>query len=429
MQLVASKSHLSISIALVFLVSAQAAHATNGYFASGYGIKNDATAGVGVALPQDALTIAVNPAGLTEVGSQLNLGVDVFAPKRSSQIKSNAFGPDGSYSGDGSKTFFIPSVGYNYAFTGDLTGLSLGIAAYGNGGMNTDYRSNPYARFGATGKTGVNLEQLFIAPTIALKLNEHNSVGLSVNLAYQQFKANGIGAFSAFSQDPSHVSDNGNDASYGAGLHLGWLGKINDRISVGASYQTKTRMSKFDDYAGLFADDGRFDIPASIALGVAVKPIDSLTVGFDWQRIQYSDVAAVGNSFAVLLAGHPLGSKTGPGFGWRDINVYKLGAVWQASPQLTLRGGFSVNQQPIPSSETFLNILAPAAITRHASVGASWAINAHNEISASYVRAFEQKVHGNGSIPPGFPPAGLGGGNADISLSENQFGLAWGYKF
>ncbi len=428
MQLVASKSHLSISIALVFLVSAQAAHATSGYFASGYGIKNDAVAGVGVALPQDALTIAVNPAGLTEVGSQLNLGVDVFAPKRDAEINGNAFGPNGRYSGDGSKTFFIPSIGYSHALAAD-TGVTLGIAAYGNGGMNTNYKNNPYARFGATGEAGVNLEQLFIAPTVALKLNEHNSVGLAVNLAYQRFKANGIGAFSAFSQDPSHVSDNGNDTSYGAGLHLGWLGKINDRISVGASYQSKTRMSKFDDYAGLFADEGRFDIPATYALGVAVKPLDSLTLGFDWQRIQYSDVAAVGNSFSALLQGKPLGSKTGPGFGWRDINVYKLGAVWQASPQLTLRGGFSINQQPIPSNETFLNILAPATIQRHASLGASWAINPHHEISASYVHAFEKKVHGNGSIPPGFPPAGLGGGNADISLSENQFGLAWGYRF
>ncbi len=428
MQLVASKSHLSISIALVFLVGSAAAHATNGYFASGYGIKNDAVAGVGVALPQDALTIAVNPAGLTEIGNQLNIGVDVFAPKRSATIHDNAFGADATSSGDGSKTFFIPTIGYSHTLN-DLPGVAFGIAAYGNGGMNTDYRSNPYARFGATGKAGVNLEQLFIAPSVALKLDEHNSVGLAVNLAYQQFKANGIGAFAGFSQDASHVSDNGKDSSYGAGLHLGWLGKINDRVSVGASWQSKTRMSKFDDYAGLFADKGRFDIPANYALGISVKPIQSLTVGFDWQRILYSDVAAVGNPFNVLLQGQPLGAKTGPGFGWRDINVYKLGAVWQATPELTLRGGFSINQQPIPSSETFLNILAPGTIQKHATIGASWAINPHNEISASYVHGFEQKVHGANSIPPGFPPAGFGGGNADISLSENEFGLAWSYKF
>jgi len=87
------QSSLSISIAFI-VMTGSAAHATNGYFSSGYGIKNDAVAGVGAALPQDALTIAVNPAGLTEVGHQLNIGLDIFAPERSASIQGNAFGPN-----------------------------------------------------------------------------------------------------------------------------------------------------------------------------------------------------------------------------------------------------------------------------------------------------------------------------------------------
>ncbi|WP_410209200.1 OmpP1/FadL family transporter [Aquirhabdus sp.] len=419
------QSTVPISIAFI-VMTGTAAHATNGYFASGYGIKNDAVAGVGVALPQDALTIAVNPAGLTEVGHQLNIGLDIFAPERSSSIQGNAFGPNAEFNGDRTKLFYIPNVGYSHSIDPNVT---LGVAVYGNGGMNTDYATNPYSRFGATGKAGVNLEQLFVSPAAAWKINEHNSVGLAVNLVYQSFKAKGIGAFSAFSQNPSHVSDNGEDTSYGAGLRLGWIGKINDYVSVGASWQTKTRMSKFDKYAGLFADSGRFDIPENYTVGFAVKPLDTLTVGFDWQRILYHDVAAVGNPFSALLQGQPLGAKTGAGFGWKDIDVYKLGAVWQATPQLTLRGGFSINQQPVPNSETFLNILAPGVVKKHLTVGASWAINPANEISASYIHAFDEKVHGSNSIPAGFPPSGFGGGNADLELQENVYGLAWSHKF
>jgi len=86
-----SGSTLSLS-ALLALLSANVAHATSGYFASGYGINNEAVAGVGAALPQDALTIAINPAGLTQVGHQLNIGVDVFVPDRSASIAGNAFG-------------------------------------------------------------------------------------------------------------------------------------------------------------------------------------------------------------------------------------------------------------------------------------------------------------------------------------------------
>ncbi len=414
-----------LSIALMLLASSSA-YATNGYFASGYGVKNDAVAGAGTAFAQDALTIAVNPAGLTEVGQQLNVGLDLFSPDRSASINGNVFGPNASYSGNRTHNFLIPSLGYSQPISPDV---SLGLAIYGNGGMNTDYATNPYSRYGASGAAGVNLEQLFVSPAIAWKINDHNSVGLAANLAYQRFTAKGIGIFSGFSNDPSAVSDQGNDDSYGAGVRLGWIGKINDAVSLGASWQSKTRMGKLDKYAGLFAGGGRFDIPETYALGIAVKPVQQLTLAFDWQRILYHDVAAVGNSFAALQQGYPLGDSQGPGFGWRDISVYKLGAIWQANDRLTLRGGFSYNQQPIPSGETFFNILAPGAVQKHLTLGASWKLNTKDEISASYIHAFNQQVHGSASIPPGFPPAGLGGGNADIELQEDVYGLAWSHAF
>ena len=41
----------------------------------------------------------------------------------------------------------------------------------------------------------------------------------------------------------------------------------------------------------------------------------------------------------------------------KDINVYKGGASYQLNPQLTLRAGYSHNDQPISESQTFLNIL------------------------------------------------------------------------
>ena len=44
------------------LILAPVAQATNGYFTHGYGTTNKGMAGAGVALPQDALTVATNPA-------------------------------------------------------------------------------------------------------------------------------------------------------------------------------------------------------------------------------------------------------------------------------------------------------------------------------------------------------------------------------
>ena len=58
------------------------AHATNGYFSNGYGIKSQGIAGIGVALPQDGLAAASNPAGTALVGDRIDVGLSWFTPKR-----------------------------------------------------------------------------------------------------------------------------------------------------------------------------------------------------------------------------------------------------------------------------------------------------------------------------------------------------------
>lgn len=413
-------------VALTLLASAPA-WATNGYFAHGYGTKSEGMAGVGIALPLDALAGATNPAGLTEVGSRLDLGAQLFRPQRSASIVGNAFGPDQSFDGNGKSLFLIPGFGYNRQIRPDL---AVGLAVFGNGGMNTDYKdANPYARFGATGRAGVNLEQLFISPTVAYKLNADHSLGLALNLGYQRFRASGIGVFQGFSASPANVSDKGNDSATGIGVRIGYLGKLNEQVRVGATYQSKTRFGKFDKYQGLFANQGGFDTPANHGVGVAIQASRDLTVAADLQRIQYSGVPAVGNSVAALLGGVPLGATNGPGFGWRDVTVVKLGAQYQVSPQLTLRSGVSRTQNPIPANETLLNILAPGVVRTHLTLGGTWTLDKHNELSVAYLHALHKAVNGQGSIPRGNPPAGFGGGEANIRLKEDAVGVSWGHRF
>ncbi len=236
----------------------------------------------------------------------------------------------------------------------------VGVALFGNGGLNTNYGVNPFGRFGAQGAAGVNLEQAFLSPAVAYNITPSQSVGLATNLAWQRFSAKGIGLFDNFSSDPSAVSDRGNADSFGGGARLGWLGHFGQYLTLGATWQSKTYMGRFTKYAGLFADHGSFDIPASYGFGVAVTPTAAWTIALDWQKIQYSGVAAVANSINSLFAGVPLGAKGGPGFGWRDVSVVKLGSSYQFSERATLRIGFSENsQQPVPQSQTFFNVLAP----------------------------------------------------------------------
>lgn len=409
------------TLSLIGLIALpQAALATNGYFSHGYGVKAQAVAGVGIALPQDSLAAATNPAGTALVGSRLDAGLNLFSPNRGSEVTGDTSPLKGSYNGDARKHFLIPEFGYTRELGSDL---SVGLAIFGNGGMNTSYDTNPFGGVGAQGKAGVNLEQLFISPSVAYKATPEHTLGAAVILAHQRFSARGIELFGNFSASPQNVSNLGTDSDNGLGIRLGWIGQLTPQWRVGATWASEID-GRFDKYKGLFAEQGGFDIPANYGLGVAFQPTQDWTLAADYQVIQYSKVKSVGNPLSKLDEGKLLGSADGPGFGWKDVKVIKLGVIHQWSDQLTLRGGYSHATQPVPEDQTFLNILAPGVVQNHITVGFGWKLDAKSELSGYYGHAFNEEVKGKGSIGVGF-----GGGEANVRLKENILGVAYGWKF
>lgn len=419
------KSAYAAAYGLLALATTDAL-ATDGYFSHGYGVQSQGIAGVGIALPLDALAPASNPAGLAFVGDRIDVGLSVFRPVREAAITGNAFpGVDGVYDGNETQAFLIPEFGYARVIS---PSVSVGLAVYGNGGMNTDY-SRAVPLLGST-PAGVDLSQLLVVPTVAWKVSPRHTVGVSLQLAYQRFEAHGLQNFDnpGYTLYPGYVTDKGHDSAVGIGAQLGWLGEISENVRVGATYKSRTHMSKFDDYRGLFAQAGDFDIPASYGLGIAVKASPKLTLAADLQRIEYSSVASVGNlSLTNLFAGKPLGSSQGPGFGWRDVTATKLGAQYAWRDGLSLRIGYNHSSQPIRSGETLFNILAPGVVEDHVTAGATWRFADRSELSVSFMHAFENSVSGQGSIPPGFPPAGFGGGEADLSMYQDSIGVAYAW--
>lgn len=406
-----------VSMFVAGVMASPLAQATDGYFSHGYGIKSKGMGGVGIALPQDALAAATNPAGMVKVGDRIDLGIDWFRPTRDTQIVGNGAGLNGSYDGNAKQNFFVPEFGYNKMLNADS---AFGVSVYGNGGMNTDYAVSPFKAFGVTGSTGINLEQLFIAPTYSVNLSPAHSIGISLNLAYQRFSAKGLAPFQGMSSNPAFVTDNGTDSSTGVGVHLGWIGELSPTVSVGATWQPKTKMSKFSKYQGLFADQGSFDIPGSYGVGIAVKATPETTIAADLETIEYGKVPSIANTNAT---GAPLGAANGAGFGWKNVTIFKVGVSHAWSDSLVLRAGYNHTDQPIPTSQTFFNVLAPGVVQDHVTLGATWLLENKNELSVSYMHAFKQSVNGVNSIAPG-----MGGGNANIKMYQDSLGIAYSWK-
>ena len=403
-----------------------AAMATNGYFSSGYGMKANGMGGAATAMADDAFGGANNPASMVFAGDQLNLGVSLFSPKRSA---SRVGSPGPNFSQDSDSNYFpVPEFGYNKMLNPNM---SLGVTVYGNGGMNTDYAGAVipanYCGAGAPasnalcgqGRLGVDLMQLIVAPTIAFKIAPNHSIGISPLIGYQTFKADGLQAFIPYSSSQGNVTNRGYDHAFGYGLRVGYMGKITPTITIGAAYATKMNMQKFDRYKGLFADQGGFDLPENYNLGIAFQATPELTLALDYQRINYSGVNSIANPGKNLLLGNALGASNGPGFGWQDVDVWKLGAAYQYNKQWTLRAGYNHGDNPIQASDVTFNIIAPGVVKDHATLGVTYLTNAGDELTVSYMHAFENSVSG---------PSLVFGGTETIKMYQNSIGVAYAWK-
>ena len=435
--------------------------ATNGYFAHGTGIINRSLAGAGVAFPQDAMASGTNPAGMAFIGNRFDVGLVIFNPHReysSSSSFANGFGgafsigPASQKSGD--DVFFIPSFGFNKMITDrDAIGLSV----YGNGGLNTTYRGGAGSAtfdpdgigpapimtfpgvFGA-GTAGADLSQLFFNISYAHKFSDNLSIGVSPIFAIQSFRSNGLNTFagftksfveSGFTQMPTDLTDNGQNYTYGGGVQVGLLVKdLVGSTDVGISYRSKIWMDEFSDYSDLFAEDGDFDIPPTFWAGFATELSDDITLVFDFQKIWYDQVDAIGNDFERLfncpaLGGTNieacLGGNDGAGFGWDNVSVYKVGLQWQASANATWRIGYSHTNQPIDSDQILFNILATAVVEDHITAGFTYKTERMGEFNFEAMHAFH---HSQDGINPLDPTQSI-----RIKMKQFEIGLGWSKKF
>ena len=395
------------------------AHGTDGYFSHGYGMEAKGMGGAAYAVPGSAFGAASNPATMVFSGGQWELGVDLFSPHRTAERTGAPAqaGFNGTAESD-SNYFGIPELAVNRMVNANM---SYGLTVYGNGGMNTDYPGGQLASPGAcgpatgpgtginpapgpynllcgNGRLGVDLSQLIVAPSFAMKLAPNHAIGIAPLFAYQRFKAEGLQAFEGFSTSPGNVTNRGYDNSTGWGARIGYYGRLTPRLAIGAAYTTKMSMGNFDKYKGLFAEGGGFDIPSHYGVGIAFDATPQLQVALDYERIRYSEVKSVGNPSAALLAcaggdaSSCLGGSNGAGFGWRDIDAWKLGLQYRVDERLTLRAGYNLSDNPIRPQDVTINILAPGVVRHHVTGGASWALGRDSALNFAAMYAFDNDV-------------------------------------
>jgi long-chain fatty acid transport protein len=336
-------SFLGIVTAMFIAVNA---NATNGMRMIGFGPVQDSMGGVSVGLPLDAASILTNPAGMSVLPGRIDFGASYFKPSVDYKAIGGANGAEIDSDRGGSP---VPAFGLIIPL-GDK--FKFGVGAYGVAGMGVDYPANLYGSV-----TYTSYSQMRFAPALSYKINDIVSVGAALNVMYATMEFN---AASAFSQMP-HMGA----SSLGYGATIGVLVKPTDMIQIGLAYETKSFFQDFSFNTSAGEDKIEFDQPEMATIGIGIKPVKDLLIGFDIEWINWSETN--GQNLPKYMTNS---SSAMPwNLNWNDQFVYKLGVQYTVNPTVVLRAGYNYGKMPLDSNRAFENIAFPAVSEHHFTAG------------------------------------------------------------
>ncbi|MGE0081570.1 MAG: OmpP1/FadL family transporter [Thiohalomonadaceae bacterium] len=476
-----SKGLLAVAVSTA-LGAPLAAHATNGMNLEGYGPIATGMGGASMAYDNGTAAVMNNPAtlGLMEDGNRLDFAIGALRPDVSA---SHPMSPT-DWDSDGD-AYYMPAFGWAHK-AGQLT---YGFAAFAQGGMGTEYSGGG----SGTAFTQMTLRGAGADPSLVADWDERSEVGvmrLIIPLAFnvnEQLTVGGsidwvratmdlqmampasvmgdmlmnpnstVGTIDGSLTTALMTMTGGNpnnlyggyfdfsDSSdfsgetEGSGLagKLGVTFKVNESLTVGATYHSETDMGDLTGSADMqvaFTPDGNpanamvqtvpgkikiknFQWPSTFGVGVAFQPSERLMVAADVKRINWSDVMK--DFKMVFTADGGMGDLNATMFqDWDDQTVYQFGAAFKATDTITLRAGANIAENPIP--DRTVHYLFPAIVENHYTVGIGYDIPSNGEIN--FAVAYAPEVEVTGSNP-------TSNGDLDISHSQLNYQLMYSHRF
>lgn len=391
----------------------------DGFLINGSGPINRSMGGTAVAAPLDGIgSLYWNPATSSALPNSMDFGLEILMPRTtvSSTLPANLFGPgvppvaiNGS-TRDDNGVFPMPSVGLIYRPDDSL--LTFGLGAFPVGGFGVNYSSslgtNPILTAPPLGLGAVftEFQVLQITPTVAAKITDRLSIGIGpiVDVAllrtdpgffFAPDDANGDGAFTY--PRATHTR-----TTWGGGFQVGAYFTLDNGWQFGASYKSP---QWFENFQYQSADE--LGLPRPLTLELEFPPIYSLGIGYsgferwlfaiDFRYVDFEHVDRLRNSgFDATGAVR--------GLGWRSTFGLSAGAQFELTECISLRGGYSFCENPIPDEQSTFNVPSPLVSQHILYVGASCRVTQALTFSVAYAHAFENSIEGELVTPFGAIP-------------------------
>lgn len=206
---------------------------------------------------------------------------------------------------------------------------------------------------------GVGLERTLVSPALTRNLSDGVDLTVGAVFVQQSFATWGLGAgLRTYNEAVAGAPASFLGTSYGSGVRLGLEQALGDGVAVRTGFQSRIDMSELQNYRGLYARPGDFDLPAVASgdLSWQAGPAHRLSAGVS--RVMYSEVAPFTSAALPIRFLSLLGNASAPAFAWRDLTVYRVGWEWSPTQTSTIGFHYTTQQQPEPTSRALRDALA-----------------------------------------------------------------------
>lgn len=242
-----------------------------------------------------------------------------------------------------------------------------------------------------------------LSPSFSYKLSDNFSLGGGVRLVY----SDGV------VKSTYTVSRDMEGDTLAAGYNLAMLYKLPNDINLAATYRSKVNLNEKGNaklYSGttLVYNGGasvEIPLPATLTIGASKTWNDKLTVEVDWERAYWSSYKELDFEYDSAIPAPLVPYFDNPvAKNWKDSDTYRLGITYKMDDALTLMGGYSKGESPVPNNTIGFEL--PDSDATYYSAGFKYKQNENLSWGAALLYADKDSLH---------IPAGSGNPNAVIN--------------
>lgn len=379
---------------------------------------------------QNAFAGIVNPANAVWIKDRLDIGGFWIYQKSSLKSDGNPFFPTGSID----TSYKVKNI-----FSGDMAmhkllkvhiceqpyDLSLSLAIYTTPALAKVRTETPLPIVGTT-PIQIKHKVDVISAVVSFKANEQHSIGISMDFLQFSHKRNGFqSSDNPFrSVSPGHVTNKGNDFSYGMGCTIGWRWNISKALCFGAAWTLKSHCGQYRKYRGYEPQHAKNYLPETFGAGFRYRFSSTIAGRLEVLWSGLGKLPGANDNFLSdgQLNTNRRGSTHSPGPGLQAATFINIGLGYKWNERLSIGTSFSHRFQRSRENPSFVShTYRHGAIYEVLSIGANFNCQ-HHDLFFSFSYGFENRS--SGSLP-----LAAGGGGLHSKRSLSSCSLSWGYLF